>query len=122
MKTLLKCDATVSNGDLVEFSGAGTVQRYTNGQLAGVATERRDVQIIDPDTQETTVAHVVVVSRFGTVRANLVGGCDANGGEAFINGYAISSTGAVKIGLIEPRPYPETNSFSDELVNVYVEF
>ena len=120
MKTLLKCSSIVQDGDLVQFSG-GTVERYAGGQFAGVASGRRDVQIIDPATQQERTEHVVVVNRRCVALARLDGSCGASGGTAYVSGHVISSTGTIKVGIIEPRPYPNSSDFLNEMVNLYVE-
>lgn len=117
MKINIKRTDTVTNNMLVEFSEAGKVQPYSTGTFAGVAENCRQITIIENEVEVTY--DICTIVTHGACKAKLSGTAPQNGGEAFINGSSVSSTGSNKIGLIVPRPFPETGDYvNNDLVNV----
>lgn len=119
MKVTIKRLNTVTNNMLVEFSAAGTVQPYTSGTFAGVAEDCRQITILENEVE--TVYDICTLVTHGACIARLSGTAPQNGSEAFINGSSVASTGSNKIGLIVPRPFPDSGDYVDgDLVNVVI--
>lgn len=117
MKIIIKRTSEVTNYTLVEFSSAGVVQPYSSGVFAGVVEGCRQITVLENDIEVTH--YICTLITHGSCIARLAGTAPQNGSEAFINGSSVASTGANKIGLIVPRPFPEEGDYVDgDLVNV----
>jgi len=117
MKVNIKRTNTVLNNMLVEFSEAGKVQPFSTGTFAGVAENCRQITILENEIEVTY--DICTLVTHGSCKALLSGTAPQNGSDAFINGSSVSSTGSTQIGIIVPRPFPESGDYVDgDLVNV----
>ena len=117
MKITIKRLNTVTNNMLVEFSSAGTVQPYSTGTFAGVVEDCRQITVLEDDVE--VVYDICTLVTHGACRALLSGAAPQNGSDAFANGSSVSSTGSNSIGLIVPKPFPNTGDYVDgDLVNI----
>jgi hypothetical protein len=119
MKLQIKRTSTVENYMLVQFAENGLVEPYSTGTFAGIASECRSLTIIE--NEQEIIYEICTLTTHGDTRAKLSGTAPQNGGDAFINGSSISSVGSVKIGEIQPKPFPENGDYVDgDLVNVVI--
>ena len=119
MKINIKRTNTVTNHSLVEFSEAGKVQPYSTGTFAGVAENCREITVLENEVEVTY--QICTLVTHGSCIARLSGTAPQNGGDAFINGSAVSNTGTTKIGLIVPNPFPDSGDYSDnDLINLVI--
>ena len=117
MRINIKRTDTVTNNMLVQFSSAGLVEPQAGGPFAGIATECREITVLENEVEVTY--QICTLTTHGSAIASLSGNAPQNGGAAFINGSSVASTGANQIGLIVPRPFPDDGDYVDgELVNV----
>jgi len=117
MKINIKRTNTVSNHMLVEFSEAGKVQPFSNGTFAGVVEKCRQITILENDIEVTY--DICTLITHGACIAQLSGTAPQNGSSAYINGSFVSSAGSTQIGIIAPRPFPESGDYADgDLVNM----
>lgn len=117
MKIIIKRTSEVTNHTLVEFSSAGIVRPFSAGTFAGVAEDCRQITILENEVE--TVYDICTLVTHGACIARLSGTAPQNGSEAFINGSSVASTGANKIGLIAPRPFPDEGDYvNGDLVNL----
>ena len=117
MKVNIKRDSTVLNYMLVEFAEAGKVQPYSSGTFAGIVENCRQITILENDIEVTY--DICTLITHGACIAQISGTAPQNGSNAYINGSSVSSAGSTQIGLIVPRPFPESGDYVDgDLVNV----
>lgn len=117
MKITIKRTNTVTNNMLVEFSESGKVQPYSSGAFAGVASDCRQITLLEDEVE--TIYDICTLVTHGPCIARLSGTAPQNGSEAFINGSSVATTGSNKIGLIVPRPFPDSGDYQDgDLVNI----
>ena len=104
---------------LVEFSESGKVQPLSSGTFAGVAEECRQITILENEVEVTY--DICTLVTHGSCKARLSGTAPQNGSDAFANGSSVSSTGTTKIGLIVPKPFPDTGDYVDnDLINLVI--
>jgi hypothetical protein len=117
MKITMERTSTVTNNMLVEFIEPGKVQPYSSGTFAGVVENCRQITILENEVEVTY--DICILVTHGSCKVQLRGTADQNGGDAFINGSFISSTGSHKIGSIMPKPFPDTGDYADgDIVNI----
>lgn len=118
MKINIKRTESVTNYMLVEFSENGVVSPFSSGTVAGVVSDCRELTMIDENGAEIT-HHICTLTTHGPAIARLSGTAPQNGGDAYINGSSVASTGVTVIGHIVPKPFPESGDFVDgDLVNI----
>lgn len=117
MKINIKRTADVADYMLVQFAGAGLVEPMSDGTFAGIVADCREIIVSEEGVE--TADQICTLITHGSALAKLSGAVDQNGGAAYVNGTLVSSSGTVKIGLIAPRPYPESSDYADgDLVSV----
>ena len=119
MKINIKRTENVNNYMLVEFAEPGKVQPYSSGTFAGVVEDCRQITVLENEVE--VIYDICTLVTHGACIARLSGTTPQNGSEAFVNGSSVSSTGSNKVGLIVPRPFPETGDYVDgDLVNLVI--
>ena len=120
MKITIKRTEQVANNMLVEFIESGKVQPYSTGIFAGVVEDCREITMSEDLNAENEITYkICTLITAGDCIARLSGTAPQNGSEAFLNGSSVSSTGSDKIGLIVPKPFPDSGDYVDgDLVNV----
>jgi len=117
MRINIKRAAGVTDNMLVQFAGAGLVEPYAGGTFAGIATDCREITVLENEVEVTY--QICTLTTHGSAIASLSGTAPQNGGAAYISGSSVASTGTNQIGLIVPRPFPDNGDYIDgELVNV----
>lgn len=117
MKLTIKRTSEVKDFMLVEFAESGKVQPFSSGTFAGVVEDCRSITVLENEVEVTY--EICTLVTHGDCIARLNGAAPQNGGDAFINGSSVASTGANKIGLICPRPFPDSGDYtSGDLVNL----
>lgn len=119
MKITIKRTNTVSDHMLVEFSEPGKVQPFSSGTFAGVVEDCRQITLLENEVE--VVYDICTLVTHGACIARLSGTAAQNGADGFANGSSVSSTGSTKIGLIVPRPFPDSGDYTDgDLVNLVI--
>lgn len=117
MKITIKRTASVTDNMLVQFSNAGIVEPQNGGTFAGVASDCREITVLENEVEVTY--QICTLTTHASCVVRLTGTAPQNGGDAFINGSSVASTGANKIGFIVPKPFPDSGDYADgDLVNV----
>jgi len=117
MRITIKRTNEVQDSMLVQFASAGTVEPQSGGTFAGVASDCREITVLENEVEVTY--QICTLTTHASCVVRLAGTASQNGGDAFINGSSVASTGANKIGFIVPKPFPDSGDYADgDLVNV----
>lgn len=122
MKTIQKCDDTVSKGCLVGWSNNQTLTQYIGSNLAGVAGEPFEMMISDNIEQSGVMTRVVELTVHGETEAIISGNVSRSGGPLYAQGSALSSTpNGDPIARAMPADINAVNDFSDgQLINIII--
>ena len=119
MKILLKRNASVNNGALVELDASNVVTSHTTGDVLGVASSCRAVTVQEGDADVELL--VCDVTTDGDALAILSGTAPASGGLVYPSGDGRVSTtvNGESVGRLAPRALSSLEGYVDgELVNV----
>jgi len=119
MKILLKRNASVNDGALVELDASNIVQRHTTGEALGVASACRAITVQEGDEDVELLVCDVTID--GDALAVLSGTAPASGGLVYPSGDGrVSATvNGESVGRLAPRALSALEGYVDgELVNV----
>lgn len=94
MKTIQRCDDTVTEGALVQWASDTTLTLWSDGDLAGVANALADVSLSSGgiDGEQGEVVRVAELTLHGDTVAKLVGTLSRRGGALYRSGHLLSAT------------------------------
>ena len=94
MKTIQRCDDTVTEGALVQWANDNTLTLLSDGDLAGVASAPFDVQMTIGGVESTAVetVRVVELTVHGDTSAKLLGTMSRQGGWLYREGHHLTAT------------------------------
>lgn len=119
MRILLKRNAAVTDGALVELDASNVAQTHTTGEALGVASSCRSITVQEGDADVELLVCDVTID--GDALAILSGTAPASGCLVYASGDGkVSATvNGESVGRLAPRALSSTDGYIDgELVNV----